>query len=130
MTTYTGKDGSVMNGAGAVGEVKGFEVTQTADTVDDTVMGDDWKTHQVLHKSWSGSVNVLFDNGDTLGQETFTIGSAVAFKGYPAGNSSGLLELSGSATVTDRAITTSFDGMVEMTLQLTGNGALAEADVV
>lgn len=129
MTAYTGQTGTVKDSSNAVAEVKSFEVSQTADTVEDTVMGDTWKTNKATLKSWSASVTVLFDHTDTNGQNVFTIGSTVSFKGYPSTDASGGLELDGSAIVTNRNISTSHDGLVEGTLELTGTGALAENTV-
>lgn len=130
MTTYTGQNGTVKDGSNAVGEVRNFEVSQTADVVEDTVMGDGWKTNKATQKSWSGSVSVLFDHTDTNGQNVFAIGSLVTFNGYPSADTSGNLELAGSAIVTSRTIRSSHDGLVEMDLEITGTGALAENTVV
>lgn len=130
MATYTGQNGTVKDGSNAVAEVRGFTVNQTADTVDTTVMGDSWKTNVATHKSWTASVQCLADHTDTSGQVVFAIGATVTFNGYPSSDASGQLELSGSAIVTGREITTSHDGLVEMTLELQGTGALTENTVV
>lgn len=130
MTTYTGQQGSVNDDTNAIAEVKSFTVTQTADVVEDTVMGDTWKTNKATLNSWTASVTALADHTDTTGQGAFTVGATVTFKGYPSNSTSGNLEISGSAIVTSREYATSHDGMVEFTLELTGSGALAEASVV
>ena len=130
MTTYTGQNGSVKDGSNAVGEVKSFEVNVTADVVEDTVMGDSWKTNQATHNSWSASVSVLHDRDDTTGQGAFSIGATVSAKLYPSGDASGNVELAGSAIVTSRNIASTHDGLVTMELELTGTGALTEANVV
>ena len=50
MTTYTGMLGKIESGANAVGELKSFDITQTSETQDDTVMGDVWRTKKAMHK--------------------------------------------------------------------------------
>lgn len=129
MTTYTGQNGTVKDGSNAVAEVRSFEVVQTADVVEDTVMGDSWKTNKATQKSWSGSISCLADHTDTTGQVVFSVGSTVTFNGYPSTDASGGLEIVGSAIVTNRTISTSHDGMVEMDLEITGTGVLAENTV-
>lgn len=130
MATYTGQDGTVKDGSNAVGEIKSFTVDITGDVVEDTVMGDDWKTNKATLKSWSGSISALHDRDDTTGQTVFAVGATVTFKGYPSGDGSGNVELSGSAIVTKRTIGSNHDGIVTLELELTGTGALTESNVV
>ena len=130
MATYTGQNGSVKDGSNAVGEVKSFEVNVTADVVEDTVMGDSWKTNKATHNSWSGSMSVLHVRDDTTGQGAFSIGATVTANFYPSGDGSGNVELAGSGIVTSRNIRSSHDGFVEMDLEITGTGALTESNVV
>lgn len=129
MTTYTGQNGTVKDGSNAVAEVRNFEVSQSADVVEDTVMGDSWKTNKATLKSWSGSVSCYYDNTDTTGQNVFAVGDTVTFRGYPSADTSGNIELGGSGIVTSRVIRSAHDGMVELDLELTGTGALTETDV-
>ena len=129
MATYTGQNGTVKDDANAVGEVKSFEVSVTGDVVEDTVMGDDWKTNKATQKSWTGSISALHDRDDSTGQGAFSIGATVTAKLYPSGDASGNVEFSGSAIVTSRNVRSSHDGLVELDLELTGTGALTEANV-
>ena len=129
MTTYTGKDGTVEVGGTVVAEMRSFEIDTQADTVDDTVMGDDWKTHKVMHKSWTGSMTVLADAGDG-GQNACAVGASIAGEWFPSGETTGHTSLTGTATITGRRVTTAYDGLVELALEFEGNGALTEAAVV
>lgn len=129
MANHLGNEGSVKFGANAIAEIKTFEITETADTVEDTVMGDTWKTHQVTHKGWSGSVTVLWDETDTNGQAACTIGASGTFSFYPEGSGSGDTYLTGTGLVTSRAIASQYNGLVEMTLQVQGTGALSTTTV-
>lgn len=126
MTTFTGQFGTVKLGANLVAEIKQFEVTVEADTQDTTVMRATWKTNKASHKSWNGSMDVLYDSTDTNGQAVLVVGSTVNLLMYPSNDTTGSAELSGDAIVTSRAIKTSYDGMVEMSIQFLGTGALVE----
>jgi len=124
MATYTGKDGAVYVGANAVGEVRDFSVEQTSEVVADTVMGDSWVSNKATLKSWTASVNMYW-TGDDTGQVALTVGSLVSLKLYPRGNTSTYEELSGDAIVTSVSQSQSFDGMVELSISVTGAGTLA-----
>jgi hypothetical protein len=129
MTTFTGQMGAIILGvSNAVAEVRNFEITQTGETLDDTVMGDTWRTNKSTFKTWSGSCDVLFDDDDTNGQNALVVGAQVAGKFYPSVNAVGAAELSGNIRITERTIKTSYDGLVEMTVQFIGDGALVEGD--
>lgn len=128
MATYTGKDGAVYVGANAVGEVRDFSVEQTSEVVADTVMGDSWVSNKATLKSWTASVNMYW-TGDDTGQTALTVGSEVSLKLYPRGNTSTYEELSGSAIVTSVSQSQSFDGMVELSISVTGNGTLTTGTV-
>lgn len=131
MTTFTGQMGAIVLGvSNAVAEVRSFEITQTGETLDDTVMGDSWRTNKSTFKAWNGSADVLFDDDDTNGQNALTVGSTAAAKFYPSANSVGQAELSGTIRITERTIKTTYDGLVEMTIQFIGDGALVEGDKV
>lgn len=129
MATHTGSEGTVKVGANAIAEIRSYSVEQTGDTVEDTTMGDAWRTHKTTLKSWTGSVDVYWDEADTTGQGALTIGSSVTMNFYPEGATAGTSEtyLTGTAIVTGVTVTASFDGMVESTLTVQGVGALTSA---
>lgn len=129
MATHTGSEGTVKVGANAIAEIRSYSVEQTGDTVEDTTMGDAWRTHKTTLKSWTGSVDVYWDEADTTGQGALTVGSSVTMNFYPEGATAGTSEtyLTGTAIVTGVTVTASFDGMVESTLSVQGVGALTSA---
>lgn len=129
MATNIGKDGAVYSGTNAVAEIKDWSLETTSETVDTTVMGDDWMTHTATQKSWTASFTANWDPSDTNGQQTLTEGASVTLKLYPTGNTSSNIEWSGTATITSVSKTASFDGMVEASFSAQGDGALAEATV-
>jgi predicted secreted protein len=124
MATHTGSEGTVKVGANAVAEIRSYSIEETADTVEDTSMGDTYRTHKTTLKSFSGSIDVFWDETDTNGQVALTVGSQVTINFYPEGSTTGDTYLSGTAIVTSKTITGSFDGMVESTINVQGTGAL------
>jgi len=129
MATHTGSEGSVKVGANAIAEIRSYSLEETADTVEDTVMGDTYRTHKTTLKSWSGSVDVFWDEADTTGQGALAVGSEVTANFYPEGSSSTDAYKTGTAIVTGKTISASFDGMVEASITLQGTGALSDATV-
>ena len=125
MATFTGKAGVVQTGSNALAEVRSYSITQTGDTTESTSMGDSAKTFEATLTEFSGSVDVFFDDTDTSGQVSLTIGSSFTMNLAPEGTASGAYKLSGTAIVTDVTRTAAHDGLVEMTIAFQGTGALA-----
>jgi predicted secreted protein len=129
MATHAGSEGTVKSGANAIAEVRSFSLEETADTIEDTTMGDASRTYLTGLKTFSGSVDVFWDETDTDGQVSFAVGSSVTLAVYPEGDTAGDTYYSGTAIVTGRTITSSFDGMVEASFTLQGTGALTATTV-
>ncbi len=122
MATFTGKDGSFYIGETGnvlVGEVRDWSLEQTANRVDDTVMGDEWTTGKMTQKSWTASVNIYYDAALDVG-----LGSDITLKLYPQGNTTGFEYYSGPAHITGFSSSASFDGMIEASISVEGNGPL------
>ena len=124
MATHAGSEGTVKVGANAIAAIRSFSIEETADTLEDTSMGDGARTYKPSLTSYSGSIDVLWDETDSTGQGALTIGAEVTLNLYPEGSTSGDTFLSGAAIVTGRTINSSFDGLVEMSISVQGNGAL------
>lgn len=129
MATLTGNNGTVKVGSAAIAEIRSFSVDETMDTIESTSMGDTYRTFETSLKSWSGSVDIFFDDTDTSGQGALTVGSEVTVNFQIEGDTTGDHLLSGAAIVTGRTINSSFDGLVEASLSLQGDGALTEGTV-
>lgn len=129
MATLKGNDGTVKVGSAAIAEIRSFSVDETMDTIEDTSMGDTYRTFKTSLKSWSGSVDIFFDDTDTTGQGALTVGSEVTVNFQIEGDTTGDHLLSGTALVTGRTVNSSFDGLVEASLTLQGTGALTEGTV-
>lgn len=124
MATFSGNDGIVKIGTAAVGEVMSFTVNQTMEPIDDTSMGDSWRSHLAGLKTWDGSVEVRWDDTDTT-QESLTVGASVTLNLLPEGDTAGDYELSGTASVTSISQTQSYDNTtVTRTFTFQGSGAL------
>jgi predicted secreted protein len=128
MATHTGSEGTIKIGSDVVGELRSFSLESTAETIEDTSMGDTNRSYKVGLKTFTGSASVFFDETDTA-QNAVDAGAEITLNVYPEGASSGDTYYSGSAIVTGRTINSSFDGMVEMELSFQGNGALTESTV-
>lgn len=127
MATHKGQDGIVKVGSDAVAEVRSFSIEETADTVEDTVMTDTSRTYITTLKSFSGSLDVFWDETDTNGQVALAVGNSVTLAFYPEGDATGDTYYSGTALVTGFTRTASFDGMVEASITVQGSGALTTA---
>lgn len=129
MATHAGSEGTVKVGANAIAEIRSFSVDERADTLEDTTMGDTARTYKSSLTTWTGSVDVYWDETDTTGQGALTIGSEVTLNLYPEGATSGDTYMTGSAIVTGVSVSSSFDGMVEASISVQGNGALTYTQV-
>ena len=123
MATHTGSEGTIKVATTVVGELRSYTLEQTADTIEDTSMGDTSRTYKSALKGWSGSASLFFDEADA-GQLLLVLGSSVAIKVYPEGASTGDKYYYGDAIITGSNISASFDGMVEAEVTFTGTGLL------
>jgi len=129
MATHTGSEGTVKVGSNAIAEIRSFSIEQSADTLEDTTMGDTARTYKSSLTTYTGTVDVLWDETDTSGQGALTIGAEVTLNLYPEGDTSGDTYYTGTAIVTGRTINSSYDGLVEMSISVQGSGALTETTV-
>ena len=123
MATHTGSEGTIKVATTTVGELRSYTLDQTADTIEDTSLGDTSRTYKSALKGWSGSASLFFDEADA-GQLLLVLGTEIALKVYPEGASSGDKYYYGQAIITGSNISASFDGMVEAEVTFTGTGAI------
>jgi hypothetical protein len=129
MATHTGSEGTVKVGSDAIAEIRSYSLEETADTLEDTSMGDSARTYKSSLKTFTGTVDVFWDETDTAGQGALTNGAAITLAVYPEGDASGDTYYSGSAIVTGVTRTASFDGMVEASISVQGTGDLTATTV-
>ena len=123
MAIHKGSEGTVHVGTDAVAEIRSYSVEETADTLETTSMGDSARTHLASLTSFSGSLDVYWDEADTA-QVALTVGTSVTLKFYPEGTASSAKYYSGTAIVTGVSRTASFDGLVEASISVQGTGVL------
>ena len=126
MATHTGSEGTIKIGTDVVGELRSFSLESTAETIEDTSMGDTNRSYKVGLKTFTGTASVYFDETDA-GQILLVAGAEITLNVYPEGATSGDTFYTGTAIVTGKTVNSSFDGMVESEISFTGTGALSEA---
>ena len=128
MATHHGKEGVVTAGGTAVGELTGFTLETTADVVEDTALSDATKSFLAGRTSFSGTLEMNYDETDSP-QQTLTAGTSIAFILLPEGNASGDEKFSGSGIITGMSVNNSMDAIVSRTVTFQGTGALTRATV-
>jgi len=129
MATHTGSEGTIEIGSDTLGEIRSYTLESTGEVIEDTTLGDTARTYKAGLTTFTGSLEVFFDEDDTA-QGNLDAGSSVTLNIYPEGSdTSGDTYYTGTAIVTGRTITASFDGMVEMSITVQGSGALTESTV-
>ena len=132
MATHTGSEGTVKAGSNAIGEVRSFSLNITGETIEDTTLGDPARTYKAGLKDGTATVEVFFDEAalsTTDGQGAMDVGSTITLNLYPAGDTTGTTFYTGTALVTGKTVTSSFDGMVEMSFEVQFTGGITEGDV-
>jgi predicted secreted protein len=124
MATKLGREGLIKLSSTTIGELRNYALTHTSDTVEDSVIGDTYRTRLASMKSFSVSGDLYWDEGDA-GQLLITIGSQVTLNLYPEGGSTGDVYYSGAAIVTQFNVSASFDGIIEGQISFEGNGVLS-----
>lgn len=131
MATTKGSSGVVKlavsgGSVAAMGEVRSFTLDETADTIEDSVMGDTARTYLSSLTTATLSMDVYWDDADTV-QLVMDSGADVDFELSPTGTGTGEKYYSGGGIVTSKSLTASFDGMVEGSFALQVSGAITES---
>ena len=123
MAVHHGKEGEVVIGGSAVGELTAFTLETTGDVVESTKMADAAKTFVAGRTSFSGTLEMHFDEADSV-QTQFTAGSTLTFKLLPEGSSTGDRKFEGSGIITGMSVNQPMDGIVARSVTFQGTGAL------
>jgi len=131
MATHTGSTGVVKLAAAGgseavVGEVRSYTIETSADTIEDSIMGDTARTYKAGLEASTLSLECYWDDTDAQ-QLALDARAAIDFEIYPTGTGTGEKYYTGTGTVTSKSITAAFDGMVEATFALQVSGAVTEA---
>ncbi len=128
MATHHGKEGVVKAGGSGIGELTGFTLETTADVVEDTALTDATKSFLAGRTSFSGSLDMNYDETDSP-QQTLTVGSSIDFVLLPEGNSSGDESFTGSGIITSMSVTNGMDAVITRTVNFQGSGTLTRGTV-
>ena len=123
MAVHHGKEGEVVVGGSAVGELVSFTLETTGDVVESTKMADAAKTFVAGRTSFSGTLEMHFDEADSV-QTQLTAGSSVTFKLLPEGSSTGDRKFEGAGIITGMSVNQPIDGIVARSVTFQGTGAL------
>lgn len=128
MANHLGREGLVKISSTTIGELRNYALANSSDTVEDSVIGDTFRTRKATMRTWSVSGDLYWDETDA-GQLTLTVGSSVTVNLYPEGADATDTYYSGGGIVTKFDISAAFDGMVEGSITIEGNGTLSTLTV-
>ena len=128
MATHHGKEGVVKAGGSGIGELTGFTLETTADVVEDTALTDATKSFVAGRTSFSGSLDMNYDETDSP-QQTLTVGSEISFVLLPEGNSSGDESFTGSGIITGMSVNNGMDAIISRSVTFQGTGTLTTGTV-
>ncbi len=128
MANHKGSEGVVQVGSNDIAEIRGWSLNESAGTMDDSNLNDEWETHKAARKAWDGQFDAFWDETDTNGQQAMTIGAEVTLNLRPEGAvATGKTFFTGSAIITGKSKSAQIDGIVEQSFTFKGNGALTES---
>ena len=129
MATYTGENGTVKIGSDSLGEiaiaqVRSWTVEHTKDVIEDTVMGDAARRYKNGLHSFTGSMEVVYDDAHTGASDAFRPDNDgdIYVEFYPSTTAGE--KFTGKVLVTSVSRTASFDDLVTCTVNFQGTGAL------
>ena len=128
MATHHGKEGVVTAGGTGIGELTGFTLETTGDVVEDTALTDATKSFVAGRTSFSGTLEMHYDETDSP-QQTLTAGSSISFVLLPEGNASGDESFTGTGIVTGMSVTNPMDGIISRSVTFQGTGTLTRGTV-
>lgn len=134
MTAYVGNAGVVKvdDNTGTiqtVAEVRSYSIETTADTIENTVMGDSSRQYVKGLSTFTGTADVYWDpthfstvDANPTEGSVGATNKVVTLEIYPEGTGS---KWSGEVVVTGYTVNGSFDGMIEASISFQGTGALS-----
>lgn len=128
MANQLGNSGVLKLSTTTVAEFRSYTLQTTTNTVEDTVIGDAWKTHRAIQKEWSVNGDLYWDLADA-GQIAMGLGSTVTVNLYPLGIAASSTYYQGSGIVTSLQPTARHDSMVEYSFTIQGTGTLSTLTV-
>ena len=127
MATYKGQDGvfqAITSGGtlASVSQLKSWEISEEAESIESTAMGDTSKTYVAGIKGWTCSCEVLYDLSNAV-QADLVVGESVDIKIWP--NTTGQSEsFAGAGIVTASSQSGALGDLVTSSISVQGTGAL------
>ena len=123
MATHFGKEGVVTAGGTGIGELTGYTLETTADVVEDTQLSDATKSFVSGRTSFSGTLEMSYDETDSP-QQTLTAGTSISFVLGAEGDATGDEIFSGSGIITGMSVNVTLDGITTRSVTFQGTGTL------
>jgi len=129
MANYQGNNGQVKIKSGAdtltaVADVRSWSVTVTREVVENTAMGDDFRKYLKGTGSFTGSMDIVYNDSETAVVATSMnpdTDAAVTVEFY--GDAVDGTKFVGEVIVNSFAVTASYDGLMTASVSFTGTGA-------
>lgn len=128
MANHTGVDGLVQVGGNTIAELTSWTLSASGEVIDATVLTSANKVTKAGTKSYTGSVEMFWDESDTA-QTAVVEAAELTFLFLPEGNSTGDVSWSVSGIVDSLEFGAAVDGMVTASASFASNGALTRGTV-
>ena len=123
MATHFGKEGVVTAGGTGIGALTAYTLETTADVVEDTQLSDSTKSFLAGRTSFSGTLEMSYDETDSP-QQTLTAGTSISFVLGAEGDGSGDEIFSGTGIITGMSVGVPLDGVTTRSVTFQGTGTL------
>lgn len=128
MANYQGNNGTVKIKSGAdsltaVADVRSWSVTINRETVENTAMGDDFRTYLKGLQSFSGSMEIIYNDSENAVVETALNpdeDDTVQVEFYADAANTTTAKFVGDVIVTSFAVTNTYDGLMTATVDFQG----------
>ena len=132
MAKYVGKGGVLTLDTDIIGNLNDWELSVDVAPIAQKSLGDQFQEYSATATDhpieWSMSATVFFDDADA-GHVEVVEADTVAVVMRPRGTTTGDPSWEGNCIVTQVTQNADTDGMLEMSFELTGNGALTRTTV-
>lgn len=130
MSNITGKDGAVKSGADVLAELRGFNIEQTTEALDNAVIdGSGHASNKAGQKSWSATIDAFYDPADPVTSQ-LTNGAEVDLEFFPSGDTTGEQEYAGTGLCTAISTPIEINGMVQQSFSVACASVLTITTIV
>ena len=127
MANHIGVDGLVTVGGVTIAELKGFSIEESVNAIDNSTINDLASSVVAGRTSWTGSIEVQWDETDATGQGVMTVGATAVLVFGPEGNTTGDTIFTGTAIVASVSKAVADEAVITQSFSVTGVGALVES---